>query len=196
MNGTRTDRSAQPDQPGSAFSRSSIRPPPKLVCGASSPPSVRRTAQYLNSGILRERVERRVGQPVDRRLVVAERDEHRAARRAVVGARDTARPRRGATRSSRRRPARRPSRRGRADGSSATGSGSSASSARRAPRHAAGVPVLELAAGDQHHRVLGIGALVGRDDVGRHEPRLGRLRAGTLSMKTTGSPGSPSCVHG
>ena len=47
--------------------------------------------------------------------------------------------------------------------------GSSASSTRGAARHAAGVPVLELAAGDQHEGVLGIGPLVGRDDVGRHQ---------------------------
>ena len=40
-----------------------------------------------------------------------------------------------------------------------------------APRHAAGVPVFELTAGDQHHRVVGIGSFVGRDDVGRHEAR-------------------------
>ncbi len=33
----------------------------------------------------------------------------------------------------------------------------------------AGVPVLELAPGDEHERVLPVGALVGRNDVGRHE---------------------------
>ena len=46
---------------------------------------------------------------------------------------------------------------------------------RGAARHAAGVPVFELAAGDQHHRVLGVGALVGRDDIGRYEARAARL---------------------
>ena len=103
-------------------------PPPKLVCAASVPPSVRRTAQYLNSGILRERVERGVGQPVDRRLVVAERHEHRAARRAVVGARVQRDARRGATRSSPRRPGCRRARARSSGWTSATGSGSSASS--------------------------------------------------------------------
>ena len=39
----------------------------------------------------------------------------------------------------------------------------------RASGHAAGVPVLELAAGDQHHRIVGVGALVGGNDVGRNE---------------------------
>src|SRR6185369_8776460 len=34
---------------------------------------------------------------------------------------------------------------------------------------AAGVPVFELTAGDQHHRVLRVRALVGRNDVGWHE---------------------------
>ena len=38
---------------------------------------------------------------------------------------------------------------------------------RCAARHAAGVPVRELAAGDQDERVLGIGPLVSRDDAGR-----------------------------
>ena len=41
----------------------------------------------------------------------------------------------------------------------------------RAARHAAGVPVLQLAPGDQDQRVIGVGPLVGRDDVGRHKTR-------------------------
>src|SRR5258706_16009566 len=41
----------------------------------------------LELGNFAERVERRVGQEAGRRLVIAERDGHRAARRAVVGAR-------------------------------------------------------------------------------------------------------------
>src|SRR5437773_3681465 len=41
-----------------------------------------------------------------------------------------------------------------------------------APRHAAGVPMLELAPGDEHHRVVGIGPLCGGNDVGWNELRL------------------------
>src|SRR5438105_12370395 len=41
----------------------------------------------LELGNLAERIERRIGQQIRRRLVVAERDEHRTARHAVVGAR-------------------------------------------------------------------------------------------------------------
>ena len=37
--------------------------------------------------------------------------------------------------------------------------------------HRAGMPVLELPAGDEHHRVLGVGPLVGGNEVGRHELR-------------------------
>src|SRR3984957_19525052 len=42
----------------------------------------------------------------------------------------------------------------------------------RAARHAAGMPMLELAAGDQHHRILVVGPLIGRNDVGGHESRF------------------------
>ena len=48
-----------------------------------------------------------------------------------------------------------------------------------APRHRAGVPVLEQAPGGQHHRVVLVGQLVGRQQVGRHDlgaARLGRER--------------------
>ena len=48
---------------------------------------------------------------------------------------------------------------------------------RGAARHRARVPVLELPAGDEHERILGVGPLVGGDDVGGHElaaPVLGR----------------------
>jgi hypothetical protein len=48
--------------------------------------------------------------------------------------------------------------------------------------------VLELAAGDQHQRVLGVGALVGGHDVGRHEAAAA-IGGGKWSVKTTGSPG-------
>ena len=40
-----------------------------------------------------------------------------------------------------------------------------------AARHAAGVPVFELAAGDQHQRVVGVGQLVGADEGGGHQMR-------------------------
>ena len=50
-------------------------------------PCVTAHRAVLELGDLAERVERRVGQQVGRRLVVAERDEDRAARRALVGAR-------------------------------------------------------------------------------------------------------------
>ncbi len=45
----------------------------------------------------------------------------------------------------------------------------------RAPRHGAGVPVLELAPGDEHHRIVVVGALRSRDDVGGNEPRAAAL---------------------
>ena len=47
-----------------------------------------------------------------------------------------------------------------------------------APRHAAGMPVLQLAPGDQHERVVGIRALVGGNDVGRHQVHaaIGRVK--------------------
>ena len=66
---------------------------------------------------------------------------------------------------------------------------------RRAARHRPGVPVLELTAGDEHHRVLGVGALGGGDRIRRHE-LAAALAVGKFSMKTTGSPGSPSFTHG
>ena len=128
-----------------------------------------RTAQYLNSGILPNGIERRVGQQVGRRLVVGEGHEHRAVRRAVVAPhvdRDLAAARRARVITS---PGCRPSARRSRRFIEAVAIGSSASSTRGAARHAAGVPVLELAAGDQHEGVLGIGPLVGRDDVGRHQ---------------------------
>ncbi len=37
------------------------------------------------------------------------------------------------------------------------------------PRHAAGVPVLELTPRDEHERVVGVGPFVGRNDVGRDQ---------------------------
>jgi hypothetical protein len=119
---------------------------------------------------LRVRVQRRIGEPVDRRLVVGKGHEHRAPRRALVGTRVQAH--RPAARLDGQQPARRHAQglqvqrvdqRGRVGLDRVEHAG--------APGHAAGVPVLELAAGDQHHRVLGIGALVGGQDVGRHEAR-------------------------
>ena len=82
---------------------------------------------------LAERIEHRIRQQVRRRLVVAERNEHRAARRAVVGARvqrDAAAPRRHGDH---RRRARRRAPRGPADGSTRRAPARS----RRAPRCAA-----------------------------------------------------------
>jgi hypothetical protein len=45
-----------------------------------------------------------------------------------------------------------------------------------APRHAAGVPVLQLAAGDEHKRKVGIGLLGRRDHTGRHQREAARGR--------------------
>src|SRR4026207_905244 len=42
---------------------------------------------------------------------------------------------------------------------------------RRTARHRPGVPVFELPARDQHHRVLGVRAFVGGDEIGRDELR-------------------------
>ena len=42
---------------------------------------------------------------------------------------------------------------------------------RRAPRHAAGVPMLQLPPGNEHHRVFGIGAFIGANDVSGHKTR-------------------------
>ena len=56
---------------------------------------------------------------------------------------------------------------------------------RSAARHAAGVPMLQLPPGDQHHRVLGIGLLVGGDQAGRHEPHAA-VGGGEMVMEDDG----------
>jgi hypothetical protein len=142
---------------------------------------------------LGHRVERRIGQPIDRRLVVAE-GTNTAPRGVPSSARaySVTLPRRDqrhhvARRDALRRQVQRMHQRHRIGFDRVQHAG--------APRHAAGMPVLELAAGDQHHRVLGIGPLGRGNDVRGHEPR-GPLPAGSARVKTTGSPGSPSCRHG
>src|SRR5947207_1437921 len=114
------------------------------------------TGAHLDRAVLElrnlaERIEHRVGEHVRRRLVVAERHEHRPARHAVIRARverDAAAPR-GDGEDVARRHARvlqiewmDRSDRLRLE----------RIERRRATRHRAGVPVLELAPGDQHLR--------------------------------------------
>src|SRR6266545_721206 len=41
---------------------------------------------------------------------------------------------------------------------------------RGSTRHRSGMPVLELSAGEKHRRIVRIGTLRGRDEIGRHEP--------------------------
>ena len=65
-----------------------------------------------------------------------------------------------------------------------------------APGHRAGVPVFELAAGGQHHRVVGVGLLGGRDDRRRHQLGRGRSAVGKPSPKTISLPGLSSASHG
>src|SRR5436190_7108807 len=50
-----------------------------------------------------------------------------------------------------------------------------------APGHRAGVPVLELSAGSEHEWIFGIGALIGRSDLRRHELAAPILRRETLA---------------
>ena len=75
--------------PRPAVRRSRLPAPgPRRSCFADRFRAARHHADgaVLELGDLAERIERGVGQLVDRRLVVAERHEHRAARRTVVGA--------------------------------------------------------------------------------------------------------------
>ncbi len=64
-----------------------IWPPPKLACTGVVPPERHADRAVLELRDLAERIERRIGELVDGRLVKAKGDEHRAVRRTLVGAR-------------------------------------------------------------------------------------------------------------
>src|SRR2546428_304690 len=117
---------------------------------------------------LADGIERRVGQLVGRGLVIAERDKDRAARRAGIGPRiqrDLAAPRFDGDDFARLRAERREIERMERgyrfglDGIEHAG----------AARNGAGMPVLELAAGDEHHRIIPVGLLGGANEVRRDE---------------------------
>ena len=52
---------------------------------------------------------------------------------------------------------------------------------RGAARHRSGMPVFELAAGDQHHRILGVRPLRRGDEVGGNELGAPRFRREVLN---------------
>ena len=58
-----------------------------------------------------------------------------------------------------------------------------------APRHAAGVPVLELPPGDQHERILGVRLLGRGNHLRRDEPRACRSRVGKSLGEHDALPG-------
>ena len=113
-----------------------------------------RAAQNLNSGIFAERIELRIGEQVGRRLGEGERDEHHAVGHGVVLARgfSSTVPRRVATRIM--SPGLMPSLRDGAARDVRHRRRLDRIEHRRAPRHRAGVPMFELAAGGEHERII------------------------------------------
>ena len=65
-----------------------------------------------------------------------------------------------------------------------------------AARHGAGMPVFELAPGDQDQREFVVRQFIGVTEVRRAPGVPCRRRAGNCSVKITSSPGSPSCSQG
>jgi hypothetical protein len=158
-----------------------IRPAPPAPRSTSAPESCRR-------------VQRGVGQQVGGGFHVGKRNEHRARRRAVVLTGGAAPPRRAGRPRGSVSPGSRPSGPGRRR-AGWRWARAPAHRARRCAGHAAGVPVLQLAAGDEHHGVVGIGPLVGPDDVGRHQLHA-PVGVGKRSWKTMGWPGSSALRQG
>ena len=126
---------------------------------------------------LAERVERRVGQQVRRRFRVAERHEHHVFRHVAVGAHlDLDRAAAGLQLDEIAGPDahaphvlwRHERHRLRLDLVEHAG----------AAGHRAGVPVLEHAAGRQHHRIFVVGHFVGRDHMRRHDLAAAASRSG------------------
>src|SRR5204862_6021046 len=112
---------------------------------------------------LAERIELRVRQHIRRRLGIAERDEHHPRRDRAVAARlqfDRAAPRRDAD--ARAGPDAEPPQFGRREARDRLRLDLVQDAG--APRHRAGVPVFELAAGCQYHRIIVIRLLGGRYD--------------------------------
>ena len=148
----------------------------------------------LELGDLAERIERRIGQEVGRRLDIGERDEHHAvgdrvvlARRELDGAAAGRDPHEVAGRI--------PSRAIVAARQRGDRAGLERVEHGGAPRHRAGVPMLELPAGGEHHREFGVGHLVGRRQLRRHE--LGEAAGrGKPSPNTTSWPGLSGASDG